>query len=114
MKIQELLKLWEQTAHGEITEEVYSIRLPVESAAKLQALADMYPRRSAPDLITDLLSAALNDVETCLPYIRGENIVSRDEEGDPLYEDIGPTPRYLSLTQKHLDNFMRQSNKDKH
>ena len=22
--------------------------------------------------------------------------------GDPMYEDIGPTPRYLKLTRQHL------------
>lgn len=114
MNIQELLHLWEKTGHGELTREAYSVRLPVESAAKLHALAEMYPRRQIPDLITDLLATALNDVETSLPYIRGEKIVARDEEGDPLYEDIGPTPRYLSLTQKHLNSFMEQPRKDKH
>ena len=114
MNIQQLLHLWETTASGELTQEVFSVRLPVESAAKLHALAEMYPRRQITELITDLMAAALNDVETCLPYVRGEKIVARDEEGDPLYEDVGPTPRYLSLTQKHLNNFMAQASKDQH
>jgi hypothetical protein len=30
-----------------------------------------------------------------------------DEEGDPLYEDIGPTPRYLSLTREILQKYQR-------
>ena len=113
MKVQELLSLWEQTASGKLTKEHYSIRLPIEDAAKLQALADMYPRRSVTDIITDLLSAALNDVESSLPYVRGDNIVARDEQGDPLYEDVGPTPRYLTLTQKHLSKF-QLSQEDTH
>ena len=106
MKVQELLCLWEKTASGKLTREQYSIHLPIEDAAKLQALADMYPRRSITDIITDLLSAALNDVESSLPYVRGENIVARDEQGDPLYEDVGPTPRYLTLTQKHMNEYL--------
>ncbi len=105
MKVQELLRLWEKTASGKLTKEEYAIRLPVEEAAKLQALAEMYPRRSITDIITDLLSAALNDVESSLPYVRGDNVVARDEEGDPMYEDIGPTPRYLTLTQKHMSDY---------
>ena len=109
MKVHDLLCLWEKTANGKLTLEQYSIHLPVEDAAKLQALAEMYPRRSITDLITDLLSAALNDVETGMPYISGNTIVARDEEGDPLYEDIGPTPRYLSLTQKHMRGFQKDT-----
>lgn len=105
MKVQELLSLWESTASGELTEEVFAVKLPVADAARLQALADLYPRRSIENIITDLLSAALNEVESSLPYVRGETVVARDEMGDPLYEDVGPTPRFLSLTQKHLDEF---------
>lgn len=97
--------LWEQTANGELTEESYSVRLPVADAARLQALADLYPRRSIENIITDLLSSALDEVESSLPYVRGETIVGQDEMGDPLYEDVGPTPRFLTLTQKHLDEY---------
>lgn len=107
MKVKDLLCLWEKTANGKLTHEQFNIRLPIEDAAKLQALAEMYPRRSINDIITDLLSAALEDVESSLPYIRGETIVAVDEQGDPLYEDIGPTPRYLSLTKKHMSDYQR-------
>jgi hypothetical protein len=31
-----------------------------------------------------------------------------DEMGDPLYEDVGPTPRYLRLTREHLRRFKSQ------
>lgn len=105
MKVNELLRLWEKTASGELTQEMYSIRLPIQDAAKLNALADMYPRRTVTNILTDLLSAALRDVESSLPYVRGSKVVGMDEEGDPLYEDVGPTPRYLDLTKQHLNNF---------
>jgi len=71
-------------------------------AAKIHALAEMYPRRSINQIITDLLNAALREVESSFPYKAGKTIVAQDEEGDPLYEDVGPTPRYLSLSKKHL------------
>ena len=112
MKVLDLLKLWEQNAAGALTEEEFSIRLPIEDAAKLQALAEMYPRRSITDIITDLLSSALEDVETSLPYVCGEKVVARDEQGDPLYEDVGPTPRYLDLTKKHLGNYQKISGRN--
>ncbi|MDB4470826.1 type 1 pili tip component [Deltaproteobacteria bacterium] len=105
MKIDELLRLWEEAPNGKLSHEAYSIRLPLADAAKLQALAEIYPRRAIDEIISELLSAALHDVEQSLPYIKGDNIVAIDEEGDPLYEDIGPTPRYLSLTKKILNDY---------
>lgn len=104
MKVTDLLSLWEKVATFELTDELYSLKLPVREAAKLHALAELYPRRSVDEIITDLLSAALADVESGLPYVSGPNIVAMDEEGDPLYEDVGPTPRYLSLIRKHMND----------
>lgn len=104
MKVPALLAQWESTAKGELTQEEYCVQLTVQDAARLKALAELYPRRSINNLITELLSAALDDVESSMPYVRGETVVATDEQGDPLYEDVGPTPRYLSLTQKYLDD----------
>lgn len=105
MEIKELLHLWEETAKAELTRDVFEVRLPLEEAAKLKALSELYPRRTLEEIITDLLCAALSEVERTLPYVRGNEVVSRDEQGDPLYEDIGPTPRYRTLLQKHLANY---------
>ena len=112
MKVNELIQHWENTASGAITQESWSIRLPVEDAARLQALAEMFPRRSVEGLLTDLVSAALNDLESGFPYVGGNTVIAQDEEGDPLYEDVGPTPRYLALTRKHLQTIA--NTKDKH
>jgi hypothetical protein len=105
MNVRDLLANWEKTAKGEVTEEAFSVRLPVEDAARLKALAEMYPRRSMEELITDLLSVALGELEASLPYVGGDQVVALDEQGDPLYEDVGPTPRYLRLTRKHLSRY---------
>jgi hypothetical protein len=102
MNVKELLSVWEKTAQGELTQEQFCVRLPVEDAARLHALAEMFPRRNIEELITDLLSAALNELESSLPYVRGDTVVALDEEGDPLYEDVGPTPRYLDLIGKYM------------
>lgn len=102
MKVSELAQTWEATAAGSLSPESYKIRLTVEDAAKLKALSEMYPKRSAEHLISDLISAALHDLEKGLPYIEGNKVIAEDEMGDPMFEDIGPTPKFLSLTQKHL------------
>jgi hypothetical protein len=36
-----------------------------------------------------------------MPYIAGKRVISTDEQGDPVYEDIGPTPRFMELARKH-------------
>jgi hypothetical protein len=101
MQIGDLVGHWVHEATGALTEERYSIRLPVEDAAKIEALAEMFPRRTREQLITDLLSVALDELVSKLPYVQGERIIARDEEGDPIYEDVGLTPRYLELTREH-------------
>jgi hypothetical protein len=102
MKVSNLFRLWDQTASGELTATHYNVRLPVEDAAKLAALVEMYPKRTTEQLITDLISAALNDLESAMPYVEGDKVISRDELGDPLYEDMGPTPQFIALSHKHL------------
>lgn len=102
MKIRELIGHWEQNAKGRLTRETYSLHLDLESAARLSALAEMYPKRSTEVLLGELLAAALEELEASLPYVKGGKVVGVDEQGDPLYEDIGPTPRFLALSRQHL------------
>jgi hypothetical protein len=102
MKVRGLLELWEQSASGELTPNHYQVRLPIEDAARLAALSEMFPRRTIEQLITDLLTAALGDLESTMPYIEGNRVISEDEHGNPIYGDLGPTPRFLALKQKHL------------
>ena len=108
MRVKELVAAWEETASERRTPYEYRVRLPLNDAAKLQALAEMYPGRSEQDLLTDLLCAALDEVEASFPYVQGRNVVAEDEQGDPIYEDAGLTPRFKQLTRKHLDQLERQ------
>jgi hypothetical protein len=41
-------------------------------------------------------------------------VVATDEQGDPLYEDIGPTPRFLALSRKYLQQLSAQGDSTKH
>ena len=38
-----------------------------------------------------------------MPYVQGDKVI-RLEEGDEVYEDIGPLPRYLDAQKKVLEN----------
>lgn len=108
MSVRELIRRWESHASGALTEVSYTVRLPLEDAAKLAALETMYPRRTQEQIITELLSAALRDLEHCLPYEQGARVVTTDEMGDPVYEDIGPTPTFLELSRQHLARLKQQ------
>lgn len=102
MRIRELIGHWEQNASGQTTRETYAVHLDLESAARLNALAEMYPKRNVEMLLSELVAAALEELEAGLPYVKGSKVVAVDEQGDPLYEDIGPTPRFLALSRQYL------------
>lgn len=101
MKIRQLVQQWEQNATGQLTSAPYQVHLDVEAAARLAALHHMYPKRRPEELLAELLSAALEDLEASMPYVQGSQVVAADEEGNPVYEDIGPTPRFLELARHY-------------
>src|SRR5690348_5437102 len=78
-----LLDNWQKKSPPVLTANEYAVRLPIDDAARLQALADLYPGRTPQELITDLLGVALRELEAAMPYVRGAQVISRDEQGDP-------------------------------
>ena len=101
MSFKDLLENWRETAAQPRTATEFAVRLPVDDAARLAALAEMFPGRTPEQIITDLLGAALQEVETSMPYIAGKKVISNDEQGDPIFEDVGLTPRFVELTRRH-------------
>jgi hypothetical protein len=101
VSFKELLDSWRESAAAPRTARAYAVRLPVDDAAQLGALADMFPGRTPEQLISELLSAALKEVAAAMPYVAGTRVISSDEQGDPLFEDVGPMPRFMELTRQH-------------
>lgn len=101
MTFKSLLDRWQQREAPMLTATEYAVRLPVDDAARLQALTEMFPGCSREQIVTDLLSAALKELAASMPYVRGSKVISTDEQGDPVYEDAGYTPRFVELTRKH-------------
>jgi len=99
VKFKALLERWKKESVPARTADSYAVRLNLDDAARLQALAALFPGRDVEDLITDLLGAALDEVAAAIPYEPGPTIVSSDEQGDPVYEDVGLTPRFAALTR---------------
>jgi hypothetical protein len=101
MRFKTLLDTWSKQQPREHTDERYSIALTVDDAARLAALAELFPGNDIEQLISDLLSAALDETETAMPYVAGDKVIREDEFGDPVYEDVGLTPAFLELVRKH-------------
>jgi hypothetical protein len=101
MSFKSLLDSWSKQAPPHTTDREYSVLLSIDDAARVHALAELYPGLDKERIITDLLSASLDQLEAAMPYVPGERVIREDDHGDPVYEDTGPTPRFLELTRKY-------------
>ena len=102
MRIAELIQRWDTEGHGRTSVQSYTVHLPLRDAARVEALHLMYPDRSESQLMADLIRAALDELEVAMPYVPGKRIIAEDDYGDPIYEDLGPTPRFYSLSHEIL------------
>jgi hypothetical protein len=96
MDSKHLLKTWTGPDNSRLMRNQTSMRLSVHVAAKISALCEIFPQRSKTQIINDLLSTALGELEGSLentPYW------GPSKEG----EDI-PTQKtdYYALVDKHL------------
>jgi hypothetical protein len=111
VKFKSLLDRWKKLPAPAKTAQEYSMRLSLDDAARLHALAELFPGQSIEQILTDLLSAGLDEIAAAMPYERGPKVISRDDHGDPVYEDIGPTPRFIELTRKFKKNLPAEAKK---
>lgn len=96
-----LLDTWEKRSAENSDLQPTSITIHEPDQIKLQALAEMY-QLPVDEIAAHLLSIALETLEAEMPYIPGPKVI-RIEEGNEIFEDIGPTPRYLEA-QRRLRN----------
>ncbi|MGW8228534.1 MAG: hypothetical protein ACWGOW_06515 [Gammaproteobacteria bacterium] len=111
MHIKELLDEWEASSHGHEAPISMTVNLPLEAAARILALNELYPERTKEQIFIELLHVALNGLEEAFPYVQGEKIIAEDEFGDPIYEDAGLTPRFMELTRKYQEQLKAQQKK---
>ncbi|MBU2875829.1 pilin assembly protein [Marinobacter salexigens] len=102
MKIKDLVSYWDKHAKGRLTRDACFMALSDQHHRQLETLSALYPLKSSQDLIRDLISAALDEVETEFPYVQGDQVVAYDEDGFEIYEDKGLTPEFVRLSQKHI------------
>ncbi len=112
MAIKELLKSWQSEGRRHTQEYDFALRLPAHDLARLRALQELYPACGEAELLRELIRAALDEIEALLPYQQGAAVVARDELGDPIFEDVGPSRRFYELTRAHLQRLQGAGSSD--
>ncbi|MDS1311781.1 hypothetical protein [Marinobacter xiaoshiensis] len=67
MKVTDLPKQWEQKKEPAERTHEYSLRLPLGDAARVAALAEIYPDRNESDILNDMVAAALDELTSRNP-----------------------------------------------
>lgn len=101
MKTQPLLERWQFLSRPAAPVIRLAADLSLHDMARMRALAEMFPGCPVEAMLADLVHVALDDLEASFPFVNGPQI-GEDECGDPVHEDVGPTPRFLALTRRHL------------
>ena len=108
MKFKPLLDRWKKDPPPVRAATEYAVRLPLDDASRLHALVELFPGLTVEEIVTDLLHAGLDEIAAAMPYEPGPAVISRDDHGDPVYEDIGMTPRFVQLARKHKKSLEAQ------
>ena len=95
----ELMADWQDRVIADAELESLPIRVHARDKVKLEALAALY-RLPVDEVARELLNRALLSIEAEMPYIPGPKVIRVEEDGDEVYEDIGPMPRYLELQNR--------------
>ena len=101
MKASSLTELWSTPDNSRVTSKQYSFRLPVHVAAKIEALCEMFPGKNRTQIVADLLTSALDEVERSFTSVAGQPIGEHPETGEIYYEDIGQVGRFRVLAESH-------------
>lgn len=108
MKSSDLHNLWTAPDNSRITSKQYSFRLPVHVAAKLNALAEMYPQKTRTELVGDLLATALDELVKGMPFVKGRSYGFHPDAEEEIFEDIGPAATFWKLANKHYQELERE------
>ncbi|HJW54156.1 MAG TPA: hypothetical protein VJ577_02690 [Burkholderiaceae bacterium] len=109
MKASDLVNVWGAPDNTHLTAKQSSFRLPVHVAAKISALCDLYPNKTRTQIVGDLLSAALMDVEKALPSYQGPACHGMvDDQGVELFFAVGPAAQFRERTNHHYKELEKE------
>ena len=104
MSAKDLIKLWKLRDNSRLTSKQMSVRLPTHVAARISAICEVFPNKTKTQVIGDLLSSALDELEKGMSYDESDNPVDILPDGEQIYAVYGPgiRGRYLDTANKHL------------
>lgn len=119
MKSELLHDLWSSPDNSRLVSKQFSFRLPVHIAAKITALGEMYPQKNRTQIVADLLSAALDDLEKNLPhkfmeapeYIQQNQAEAARDLGfdfNTVYELAGSRGNFRALSNKYYREYEKE------
>ena len=89
----DLVKVWSINRGSDFKQ--ITIRVPIETFVKIQAIESMFQHRSRNELVSDLLSTALEDFESGLPVFIHETdeVVGQLPNGEFIRDSYETGPR---------------------
>jgi hypothetical protein len=125
MKASSLHDVWASPDNSRLTPKQFSFRLPIHVAAKIGALCEIYPQKSRTQIIADLLTSALDELEQNLPMALGDPIGGEHEyiermvadheqrEYTQIYSVAGPRATFRWISNKHFDELEKELGNEK-
>lgn len=101
MKASDLVHIWSAPDNSRLTAKQLSLRLPVEVAAKLSALCELYPNKNRTEIVGDLLRTAIADVEKALPSKAGAFVDRHPDTDEEMFEEVGMAADFRALSNKY-------------
>src|SRR5665647_76407 len=120
MKTQHLHDMWSGPDNTRLTSKQFSFRFPTHIAAKIAALADLYPQKNRTQIVADLLTSALDDLENNLPQSLGYGLDEQDQyderriaeysgqEYEPIYHLGGARGKFRDVANKHYEELEKE------
>ncbi|MCG8668826.1 MAG: pilin assembly protein [Pseudomonadales bacterium] len=102
MRVRQLAQRWGLNNKTAQTTKSYTLEIQDTDAARIAAIVELFDVCCDEDVISELLTAALDEFEEALPYKSGPKVVALDELNDPIYEDIGLTPKFMKIKEQML------------
>ena len=118
MKASQLHDVWSSPDNSRLTSKQFSFRLPTHIAAKIAALCEMYPTKNRTQIVADLLTSSLDELERNLPEGLGfpvedqrdyEQIAEHTgEEYEAVYYLGGAKGRFHELANQHYADLEKE------
>lgn len=125
MKANQLHDLWASPDNTRLTSKQFSFRLPVHIAAKIAALCEIYPQKNRTQIVADLLTTALDELERNLPEELGsplspdsqshlaEEAAINGEEFEPYYTLAGMRAIFRNTANRHFVELEKELGNEK-